>query len=575
MKLIIGIFGDNIKPFWDGFLINHQFYETYTYGIGKVIKYENTNPIIWNTYIFLSKYISEINTWNIMIVLFITLSLIFTYKLFNLYFSKINSTLLATIYTFSPYLYYRAREHLDLSAIFLYPIYFYYLIKTTENKRKYIYLGLISTIIFLTSVYLCYFILIITSLYILLQTNFIKNTKLAITKVSIYYATFIIFLLTFSYQYIYVTYLNPEKTGSIQGLSRPLEDFFYFSSRPWYYFLPSPENPWFGSITTKAISIIQSSNYYLNDNYFPSEHTASYLGYINFIFAIIGFIYIYKQYKNKKIENALKAKYRSVFILGIVSLILMVLTLPPYISINMHKIYMPSYLLYKFFPMFRVLARMGIIVLLIELIYTGFGYKAFLEFIKNNTNRIKSISFKKIIQSKWQYVSTVILIPFFILSLMEFYIPIKVTDITVSPKIYTYIKNNTDKDSIIAVYPGGRANDTLFWMREYQRTLINPKGYSNLDGSFNSEKFTKLLNTCDGLIDAKKLGVTHIVYFYNEDKDESESKIFFNTNTTFITESPEYGLDIKGNRFIKILNKSDGQSFSAKLYSLNDSVCEE
>jgi len=144
--------------------------------------------------------------------------------------------------------------------------------------------------------------------------------------------------------------------------------------------------------------------------------------------------------------------------------------------------------------------------------------------------------------------------------------------------VFTYIKNNTPKNSVIAVYPYGKTNLSLFWIREYQRPLINPQGYLNKDASFDAKDFTAKLDSCEGLIDAKNLGVTHLVYFYIRDKNFIETENFFSRSpllirvTTFEGTHPEQEVLGFYNPYLKIINTGNTLSNSAILYKLNDKI---
>lgn len=291
---------------------------------------------------------------------------------------------------------------------------------------------------------------------------------------------------------------------SSYALKRPIEDFFTFSLRPWYLFLPSQDNPFFGQLTKKSINWLQDTKgLWLAQNYFPSEHTTGYLGWTNLIFAFFGLYYVLKKLQSNKFPDW--TPYHQALTLGLISLCMTFLVMPPYITINLHKIYLPSFLLYKFFPMFRVLARMGIFILLGELIFTGFGYLFLLDFLEKKLN--------------WKKFNFLALLPFFALSLMEFFVPLRITDVSVPPKVFTYISQNTPANSSLAVFPYSQNVETLFWTREHNRFLVNPRDLVNPQTGFDSLEFTSHLPSCAGILEAQKLGVDYLVYFPLADTD--------------------------------------------------------
>lgn len=56
---------------------------------------------------------------------------------------------------------------------------------------------------------------------------------------------------------------------------------------------------------------------------------------------------------------------------------LFILSLPPFVSLGFAKIYLPSYVLMKVFPMFRTMSRLGLPMLLCLLVLTGYGLQIF------------------------------------------------------------------------------------------------------------------------------------------------------------------------------------------------------
>ena len=159
--------------------------------------------------------------------------------------------------------------------------------------------------------------------------------------------------------------------------------------------------------------------------------------------------------------------------------------------------------------MFRVLARIGVFNLFVLLIFTSYGYKVILE--KNKNYKL-------------------IIVLLFLISLLEFYVPLRITFNTGIPNTISYIKDNIQQNDILAIYPSSKSREMLYWLTEYKKRFANPKDYVSLDGTFVSSKFTKELTTSQGLEYAKNRGIKYIVVF--EDDITITDKNFFRNNIT-------------------------------------------
>lgn len=638
-NLLFGVIADNDWIFWESFRIQTKLYSDFFFGLNNFfLPRIFSEPLLWNSYFFLSKFINNIVLWDLFIVCLVLLNFHFTFELFCKFFHKNLSVLLSLIFIFSSYFLYKFTQHLSLSTLFFYPLSILFLILNTTRIRIYLKIGLLIGIAFLISNYIGYFLLIFSTLFLLIKSIF-KKELIAMTtkKYPLLILTFTILVLIVAHKYIYFTVVKPTSISSVQIVNRNLEDFFTFTSRPWYYFLPSVDNPFFGGITKSAINWLQNDwGYFLTTNYFPTEHSASYLGWVNFIFALFGFRYIWRKVREqKKIatsstprsdEGAVWTREMDVLTLGLVAFCLAIITMPPFFTISGLKIYMPSYLLWKLFPMFRVLTRLGVIILLIELIFTGYGYMVFLDAIKKrlidslpaqagsaepqndveggsrlcsndkektkvkiatsstpcndglSKNDVGGVKIRKIILKKWNIMSFLIILPFFILSLMEFYVPIYFTDVGTPPTVFTYIKNNTPKNAVLVTYPVNKAGDTFFWMREYQRALINPPGYNKPEVGYDFMKFTSSLITCKGILEAKNLGATYLVYYYKADKTPDISFQFYD-NTNLLIKEKQFDYtdpNLKDLRwldsYVKIIDMGNVIDNSVILYRFNDKI---
>jgi len=65
----------------------------------------------------------------------------------------------------------------------------------------------------------------------------------------------------------------------------------------------------------------------------------------------------------------------TIYTFAFLAVVMVIFSAPPYITINLHKIYFPSHFLAKVFPMFRSYARFGVLVFLCTSVLAAFGAK--------------------------------------------------------------------------------------------------------------------------------------------------------------------------------------------------------
>jgi hypothetical protein len=485
-------------------------------------KYEAPFEIIFYQFYFLiaSKF-DSIKVLNLFIISLFLINFFVSFKLFKYFLdSRLISILLSFVVLVSPFSLYHSQNHLGLLNIWIVPLFIYLIFECFSNEnyhnnRFFLKGGLYLAVTVNVSVYLGFFGLLLALIFFIIYLGKIFYEKKAnlifirdyFFRAFLFFVPSILSLLILNLNLL-MQIPKIDKTSDVSFLSRPIEDFFIFSSRPWYYFLPSVDNPLFGNFSRSVINYLENDwGNYLAQNYFKSEHSSSFLGITNFVLAILGISYI--------IKNKLKIKnYINLYLLGASALFLILFTMPPYVDFNSFRFYFPSYLVSTYLPMFRVLSRIGIYVLYLQLVFTGFGYLYIYEKFKNWN--IKLI---------YSYFLLFIL---FSISVVEFYIPIKLTDISEIPAVYKYIKTNIPEESKIIFMPRNKSNEVLFWSKDFQREVIslerNHKIYNNLVSK--DEFINKYLYTCDGLKLIKEYGSNYFVYFFNSDIN-SELKLKF------------------------------------------------
>jgi hypothetical protein len=524
-------------------------------GIDKYLydKSLTSQPLTIDLYEVFMRFVNPVLLFNLFVILSLFLNFYFFYRFTRLFFNnKLIRIILSSIFSVAPYTLYHSQNHITLVIVWVL-ILGIELIVNINSTKKAILTGFYLLFATLASNYYGYFLLIFISIFSVLKILFKIKVKDITYKSDV--KLLLLSLVTFSLTTILILFpyvrsnlisknstatigtkevtingntkiiegdswkLNPgintdediKQFNDVKKVDRKIEDFFVFSSRPWYLFLPAPDNPFFGKFTKDSIHYLQNDwGHWLTNNYFPSEHVAGYLGIINLFLAFIGLVYIRKSLKQKQPKI-----YHTLLLMLITAIIILILIQPPYITFNTTKIYLPSYLLFEVFPMFRTLARFGIVILAIELIFTGYGYLALLE-----TKKIK-----------FQYIKILLVIVLFFISLAEFYIPFRITNISKPPALYEYLRDNTSSESSFVMYPSDPFPKVYFWSSIHQRQIINPQNYNYPEYGFFEKEFTKKIPTCTGVLESYNLGTDYIIHFpgYNKSKDEIAEAYFNNS----------------------------------------------
>lgn len=548
---LFGILEDNI-----GMLILHWRPQPFTV---------SSEPLFYTFYQILSNYIDSIFLYNLLVFLTWIFLIFFSFKFFSMFFNdRFISICLSLVFSFSPYFYYHMQSHLVLTQFWIVLIYLIFLVKIFLKESKvfdFIFIGTILAILALTSNYLGFFSIVFTLLYFLIYWMFtIKETPTKFYKyifgLLTIFLTFLTIFFTFNFRFLNIL-LNPNYQELSTNLKivtgRPIEDFFIFSSRPWYYILPSIDNPFFGELSSKLILDLQSNwGIFLTDNYFKSEHSSSFLGISNLIIGFAGLLFLINSYKKNINTNYFEIQ---AIILSIVCLALVLFTMPPYLTFFGKNIYSPSYLIYEFFPMFRVTSRLGVFVLLLWLILVGFGYKVIFSYLRK-----REFSNLKI---------RIIFLFMVTISLLEFYIPPKFINFSDTPDVFRYIKENLNPEDKIVVYPHSKTKESLFWSKYYSKDLINTYGAAhNIDEKIiTNVEFTENLTTCKGIYDAIGLGATFLVFFPNEAYINGDFSFISGIEEVFRFENISQQ-EYNASKFWTIQNIGNNHSNVAILYKL-------
>jgi len=572
-SIIIGGIEDQVEALLQGWwrepfinLLNAPF------GFHFVNPWKTNQPIF--SFIFTEgvKIVNPVIFSNIFAIFSIILTAVLSFILFRaLKFVWFLSLVLALIFAFSPYVFMHIGIHPALSQIWLIPLVFQRtLLKKGESFAKgYTFFsaavtGFILAMSVLISNYLGFFLILCTFCFFvadLVCSGVIcraLNFWRVLCRKGYYYMLTLLFCALFSgpflLPYIKANYLGQNTNLALEGISsvRTLEDFQNFSARPWYFILPPLAHPILGpAITGPVLDWMKNDwGYFLADDYFPKEHGGDYLGWANVLIFVTALYYAAKQVFVKiksqrsqpkagrplaekvKIESLpaqagrkLKVYYSEfnlelVITLTLTALLLFLFTFPPFFTISGHKIYTLGFVLYKFFPMFRVTARIGEVMLMCILIVNG----VFLSHL-GGVRRLK-----------------LVILAYLLFTLFEFYVPVSTFDTSKVPPVYEYLSKVNRELSfnfigsngkggqytgplIIAEYPGGRAED-IFWITVHHKGLINPRTYENSEFGFDAEVFTKNLATERGLAEAERYGVSYIVFHKTRAPKNNEESFF-------------------------------------------------
>lgn len=474
---------ENIAPLWDSWRIKHTFLHKTSFTRTSMVAYpfgvdlyaSGYFSYLWIGILFLlSVLTTPVLTYNIQIFTNLFLSGIFTYLLvLHCTKDRLSAFLSGVIFAFCPYQFMRAWQHLSLTYSQWIPLCLLtmILLKKQGIKRNFI-LFLLSLLLLLSFDYSIMYLGTITLgcffMYgILFQLKikflnkkcffnadrkFIKNVFIAVILAAI--------ILTPQFFPIIKNRLKLS-TLSIpsawNAYHRPFEDLFFYSAKPLSYFLPAVVHPIFGKFT----------EYFVGDFLYGhsfTEHTL-YLGWVPIILAFIAF----KRWRKRRImplgEN--EAFYIGFFVLLVI--VGWLFSQPPWWNFfHKFKIFMPSFFMYKILPMFRAYCRFGIVVMLAVAVLAGFGLKIILQRFK--TQRAKII------------ITTL----FCGLVLFEFwnYPPFKVIDVSKVPKVYYWLKQQSD-DFVIVEYPldaNGPNELYKFYQTKHEKKIINgtiPGTYAN------------------------------------------------------------------------------------------------
>ena len=482
---------------------------------------------------YLSTNLDFVTLNNVFVLIALILSIFFSYKLFkNFIKDTFINILFSFFYSLSIYFLFRVISATSaLYFIFTIPLTVYLLVK----KKSSVIIGLVVFLFAMISNYYGFFLFVLIFLWYLLDLilrkipfrKFLKNIFVFSLSFSIFVAVSMGPLL-YKNLPIFGSYTRSKGTELLEENShsvfRPIGDWYWFSFRPWYFFIPPKSSIFFGDLSKNIYDKIESTGYYLADDYMEEEMAGSYMGW-HFLLgmAFVAVLLLLKKYKNKEFKT-FKTVYenkemilRSFFIIFCILLI----SGPPSFTIHGIEIYTPTYLLYHIVPVFRTLVRWAVVIYLFVLIINSF-------LVQDLYNLMKT-KFQKIL----------FILGFLGLNFVIFAIKIPVINIEKPPVEIAYVKEKYPQSVSYAVYPKGDYY-SIFWIISHEDFLINPVNYVNYETGFNANEFSKKLITEEGIQEFLKQNPKYLIYYPNNISDEDLEKIL-EINPVLRTRDDIYG----------------------------------
>lgn len=359
------------------------------------------------------------------------------------------------IYAFCPYHSVRAWQHFGTAQIQWMPLYLLFLFRL-KNSRDYLSAALLALFLALNyyyDVHYAYFLFFATVLFFVLTLGSAqkKAEKIRFTWLLIASAVCAVLLILPAFlPFLKKAMEMARASANAYSLSkRPFEDLFSQSARPLSFFLPFTEQPLYGWIT----------RFFVGSGLWGeslTEHNV-FLGFIPLgllFFALRKRKGVIAYYAHKGVDIGFAFNF---FIL--LCCLCFFFSQPPWWNIFGFKLYMPSFFLYRIFPVVRAYGRFAILLMLGVAVLAAFGFEFFLEGLRTKKAKLTAL----------------IIMP--LLVLFEFsYMPAQHTlDLGEYPKAYDWLRNSSPA-AVIAEYPldiEGPGEVYKFYQTKHNHPIIN------------------------------------------------------------------------------------------------------
>ncbi|MFC1646138.1 hypothetical protein ACFL2Y_03065 [Candidatus Omnitrophota bacterium] len=461
---------DNRAAIWHFWWFNYSFENNlnvdtniltnYPFGVANMAP--KIFPLCMIPAYILSILVNEIFAYNVLILSSFIFSFLCMYILV-FYLTKRRSAAFISglIYSLCPYHINKSWEHFGLTFIEFIPLYVYCLLKLKEKPSlKHLIFCVLSLILVILSDQTYVFIILIFSLFYLffLVFSYWKNKVnlylhlLNFMKMSILSFLIVLPILYPSLKKIFLSRSNLA-FGDSNVLIRPFHYLFTQSASILAYLIPSKFHPIWGGLARS----LEGSIFFGRG----SIEQTLYLGWIGLFLT-----YIAIKKKNQKdiskinqITLTQKEFTQRLFLFILFASI--IFSMPPYLNLLFFKVYFPSFLIYKIFPVFRAYARFGVLAILSVSILAGYGFSSLL------------------ITKKRRLITTA-LVSFLILIDFANIPPFRIAEINRCPAVYSWLAEQRGFFAI-AEYPirlgdmseGYENLDYLLYQRFHQKAIIN------------------------------------------------------------------------------------------------------
>lgn len=446
--------------------------------------------------------------YNLLVFLSFPLSAYFTFLLVR-HLTKNDwiSFLAGLLFAFSPY-HFGHLGQFSLAQIEVIPLFLLAFFKLRErvNVTRMIFFSLVTALTILTDYYYGYFAGLFLGFFfgwelifliVFRRSDWRKYLRFALASL-----TSLILCLLVVAPAVAPRFLQREKTAALGlPLRASLDDLIVHSARPWDYFLPSAQHPFFGGLTLAAKEKISAnrSNYWF---YLPQTTESNvFLGGTLILLALAAVGFWLKQ-RGWRRGSFVPAVFLTALTLAFISL-------PPDIFLGknneIHQLLL-SYRLHQFFPMFRAYVRLGIWVLVLFLLLASLA----LAEIGANLSGVKRIFVFSLLAG---------------LMIFEFAVPpakyLYIFDRR--PDVYSWLAQ-TPPETIVAEMPDfrhfGNCPACLLFQPYHRRGLYGPRQLFYYDFSSSAEEETPFVPGAGGpteqireeaVVAMKKSGVKYLL----------------------------------------------------------------
>jgi hypothetical protein len=469
---------DSLGGIWNLWWLRFSYLNNISFHIHTYLSYSsgynlsnNPYPYLFNFIGFLLTYFTnEVAAFNIIkLISFPILAITAYFLIFYVTGIRTISAIVGLVYAFSPFHIIHNMAH--FANLYWLPLAILFLLKLLREGgyRNAILFGLFWGFTFIDNAYYAYFLGLFVPVFISasILNEEVRGNLIRIVFLKNLLISFLVFLfIVFPMMYPMIKgifFPQGSQIVSAYGGNRAFSDLFVFSAKPLDYLIPSKYNPFLGwLIPDFGMSPLKGHRY--------TEHTL-YLGYSLILLGGHAFYCALR----KKGQLAVNSKDRqTIYLFFAIAIVAAILSAPPFIPLGKyhidiqtreifaeHKLYLPQYFLYKLFPMFRVYARMGAVVLLAVCVLAAFGLRE----ISARINTLRMRYFFLFLFSLIIFIEYAEF-PSFRLTMVK------------EPEVYKWLASQSGQFPIVE-YPLGASDDPYttyeyaFYQRIHKKYLVN------------------------------------------------------------------------------------------------------